>query len=106
MKTLPGFKRIFLLSNIWYILNSGRERVSSTRWHYPRRTVLTLDLHEALKIVGKCASSGDKQFSEIPGLGRFGELFLFTKNERKLLEALSGLTQQSVARPAPPRPLS
>ncbi|MGE0038458.1 MAG: AAA family ATPase [Xanthobacteraceae bacterium] len=61
------------------------------------------ELDQALAIVG-CEYG--KPCPEISGVERFGELFLFTKNERDQLNAMRGLIRQYVNRTDPRRPLS
>jgi hypothetical protein len=69
----------------------------------PRDTNSQTELRQALAIVG---CDYWKPCPEIPDVHRFGELFLFTPDERKQLYGMRDLIRQYVARPDPRRPLS
>jgi SLOG cluster2/ATPase family associated with various cellular activities (AAA) len=69
----------------------------------PRDPSSQAELHQALAIVGY---EYGKPCPAIPGVDRFGELFLFTDDERDQLHAMRELIRQYVARPDPRRPLS
>lgn len=59
-------------------------------------------LGEAIDIVCDFATP----FSGIPGVVQFGQITLFTEDERQQLYAMRDLIEQYIARPAPRRPLS
>jgi hypothetical protein len=61
------------------------------------------ELEQALEIVG---SEYGKPHPTIPGIDQFGELFLFTDDERDQLHAMRDLIERYVARSDPRRPLS
>src|SRR5437588_1490369 len=65
------------------------------------------DLKRALKIVDREYGTPDgERRPHIRGIARFGELFLFTEDEDKQLNAMRELIDRYVAQPRPPRPLS
>jgi hypothetical protein len=69
----------------------------------PRDLSSRAELDKALEIV--CRGYASKQSLKIPGVDRFGELSLFTADERDQLFAMRDLIRQYVARPNPQRPL-
>ena len=69
----------------------------------PRDPSSEAELRQALAIVGH---EYGEPCPPIPGVDRFGELFLFTQDERDQLYAMRDLIRQYIARPDPRRPLS
>jgi hypothetical protein len=64
-------------------------------------------LRKALKILGcEYGTSSVKRWPKIAGVTRFGDLFIFTRDEADQLEAVQDLIERYIAQPQPPRPLS
>jgi hypothetical protein len=64
-------------------------------------------LRQALKIIDcKYGTAAAEQSIRIRGVTRFGELFLFTEDERVQMMTVRDLIERYVDRSAPPRPLS